>query len=65
MGGAAPGGQGCALFSRRFFGWTFGSFPNGVLYPVVSQFLFGMIGGFLGALIVLGTHKLQNRIPPI
>ncbi len=46
-------------------GWAFGSFRNGVFYPVMSHFLFGMIGGLLGALIVLGVRKIQNQASPI
>jgi len=38
-------------------GWPFGSFRFGVLYPFASHLLFGMIGGLLGALIVLGVQR--------
>ncbi len=49
------------LVFAAIFGWVFGSFRNGFLYPVVSHFLFGMIGGLLGALIVLGVNKLSPK----
>lgn len=42
-------------------GWPFGSFRYGVLYPFVSHFLFGMIGGFLGAWIALGIQRSSKK----
>src|SRR5688572_6347860 len=42
-------------------GWPFGSFRYGVVYPFASHLLFGMIGGFLGALIVLGIKKFSEN----
>jgi hypothetical protein len=42
-------------------GWPVGSFRFGVLYPFASHLLFGMIGGLLGALIVLGIRKFSKE----
>ena len=42
-------------------GWPFGSFRYGVLYPFASHLLFGMIGGVLGALIVLGIRRYSKK----
>ena len=42
-------------------GWPFGSFRNGVLYPFATHLLFGMIGGLIGALIVLGIQRSSNK----
>jgi hypothetical protein len=42
-------------------GWPFGSFRNGVLYPFATHLLFGMIGGLVGALIVLGIQRSSNK----
>lgn len=42
-------------------GWTFGSFRNGVALPIVSHFLFGMAGGLLGAVVVLGLQRLSKK----
>lgn len=42
-------------------GWPFGSFRYGVLYPIASHLFFGMIGGLLGALIVLGIHRYSKK----
>lgn len=44
-------------------GWPFGSFRYGVLYPFASHLLFGMIGGLLGALILLGIHRASQKSP--
>jgi hypothetical protein len=41
-------------------GWSFGSFRYGVLYPISSHLLYGMIGGLLGALFVLGIQRLSK-----
>ena len=42
-------------------GWPFGSFRYGVLYPFASHLLFGMIGGLVGALIVLGIQRYSDK----
>ena len=42
-------------------GWPVGSFRFGVLYPFASHLLFGMIGGLLGALVVLGVRKFSKE----
>jgi hypothetical protein len=42
-------------------GWPFGSFRYGVLYPFASHFLFGMIGGLLGALVVFGIRRYSQK----
>ena len=42
-------------------GWSFGSFRFGVLYPVSSHLLFGMLGGLLGAVLVLGIRRLSTK----
>ncbi len=42
-------------------GWSFGSFRYGVVYPISSHLLFGMIGGLLGAVCVLGIHRLSKK----
>ena len=42
-------------------GWPFGSFRNGVLYPFATHLLFGMIGGLVGALIVLGIQRSSKK----
>jgi hypothetical protein len=42
-------------------GWPIGSFRFGVVYPFASHLLFGMIGGLLGALIVLGIRSLTSK----
>lgn len=42
-------------------GWPFGSFRYGVLYPFASHPLFGMIGGLIGALIVLGIQRYSDK----
>lgn len=41
-------------------GWSFGSFRFGIVYPVASHFLYGLIGGLLGALLVLGIRKISK-----
>ncbi len=64
LGGLAhitkPIGQ---LVINLITGWPFGSFRYGVLYPFASHLLFGMIGGLLGALIVLGVHRYSQKPP--
>ena len=42
-------------------GWPFGSFRFGVLYPFATHLLFGMIGGLVGAMIVLGIQRSSNK----
>jgi hypothetical protein len=42
-------------------GWLFGSFRYGVVYPIASHLLYGMIGGLLGALLVLGIHRVLPK----
>lgn len=42
-------------------GWPIGSFRFGVVYPFASHLLFGMIGGFLGALVVLGIRHASKK----
>jgi hypothetical protein len=42
-------------------GWPFGSFRFGILYPFAGHLLFGMIGGLLGALILLGIHRYSQK----
>jgi hypothetical protein len=44
-------------------GWPFGSFRFGVVYPFASHLLFGMIGGLLGALIMLGIQCVSSKSP--
>ena len=41
-------------------GFPFGSFRFGILYPFTGHLLFGMIGGMLGALIVLGFRRYSQ-----
>ncbi len=43
-------------------GWAYGSLFYGVAYPVGSHILFGLIGGFLGAAIALGSQKLASKL---
>jgi hypothetical protein len=42
-------------------GWPIGSFRFGVVYPFASHLLFGMIGGLLGALVVLGIRHASKK----
>ena len=62
LGGLAhvtkPIGQ---LAINAFFGWPFGSFRFGVLYPTASHLLYGLIGGLIGALIVLGIRRITPK----
>jgi len=62
LGGLAhvtkPLGQ---LTMNLITGWPFGSFRYGILYPFASHLLFGMIGGLLGALVVLGIHRYSKK----
>jgi len=62
LGGLAhatkPVGQ---LTMNLITGWPFGSFRYGVAFPFVSHFFFGMIGGLIGALIVLGLNRFSKK----
>jgi hypothetical protein len=62
LGGLAhvtkPLGQ---LMINAIFGWPFGSFRFGVVYPTASHLLYGMLGGLLGALLVLGIHRISPK----
>jgi len=62
LGGLAhatkPIGQ---LIINLMTGWPFGSFRYGVVYPFASHLLFGMIGGLIGALIVLGVQRASSK----
>ena len=62
LGGLAhatkPVGQ---LIINLITGWPFGSFRNGFLDPFATHLLFGMIGGLVGALIVLGIQRTSKR----
>ena len=64
LGGLAhatkPVGQ---LLMNLLTGWPFGSFRYGVLYPFATHLLFGMFGGLVGALIVLGIQRSSNKLP--
>jgi len=42
-------------------GWPFGSFRFGIAYPFAGHILFGMIGGLLGALIMLGIQRSVKK----
>ena len=42
-------------------GWSFGSFRYGVVYPIGSHLLYGVIGGLLGALLVLGLRRFTPK----
>jgi len=42
-------------------GWPVGSFRFGVVYPFASHLFFGMIGGLLGALVVLGINRYSKK----
>lgn len=49
------------LIINLISGWPFGSFRYGILYPFASHLLFGMIGGLLGASIIIGIRRYSNR----
>lgn len=49
------------LIINVFTGWPFGSFRFGVAYPVLGHFFYGAIGGLIGALVILGLHKLSAK----
>jgi hypothetical protein len=42
-------------------GWAYGSFRYGILYPITSHILYGLLGGFLGGVAALGVHWLGKR----
>ena len=42
-------------------GWSLGSFRYGVVYPITSHLLYGLIGGLLGALLVFGIQHLSTK----
>jgi hypothetical protein len=42
-------------------GWPVGSFRFGVAYPFASHLFFGMIGGLIGALAVLGINRYSQK----
>ena len=42
-------------------GWPVGSFRFGVAYPFATHLFFGMIGGLLGALVVLGINRYSKK----
>ncbi len=42
-------------------GWSFGSFRYGVVYPISSHLLYGLIGGLMGALVVLGVRHISTK----
>jgi hypothetical protein len=62
LGGLAhvtkPLGQ---LVISAIFGWPFGSFRFGIVYPVASHFLYGVIGGLIGALLVFGIRRTTPK----
>ena len=49
------------LIIASTMGWLYGSFRYGVVYPIASHILFGLIGGLLGGGIALGVRWLSNR----
>lgn len=65
LGGLAhvtkPIGQ---LIINAFFGWPFGSFRYGVVYPIASHLLYGLIGGLIAALIVIGIRRFTPKSNP-
>lgn len=62
LGGFAHATKPMGQFIMNLFtGWPFGSFRYGVLYPFASHLLFGMIGGLVGALIVLGVQRASSK----
>lgn len=42
-------------------GWSYGSFRYGVVYPIYSHILYGLIGGLLGAIVVLGLRRITPK----
>jgi len=62
LGGLAHATKPIGQFAINLMtGWPFGSFRYGVVYPFASHLLFGMIGGFLGALIILGIQRELSK----
>ncbi len=49
------------LLITVFSGWSFGSFRFGVVYPIASHLLYGLIGGLFGALIVLTVRRFSPK----
>ena len=49
------------LFINLAFGWPFGSFRYGVVYPIAGHLLYGLIGGLIGALVVLGIRRFTPK----
>ena len=43
-------------------GWPFGSLRFGILYPFVGHLLFGMLGGLLGAWVVLSIRRYSQNL---
>ena len=41
-------------------GWPYGSLLNGVLYPLATHILFGIVGGLIGAGVVLGARRRKR-----
>ena len=62
LGGLAhmtkPIGQ---LTANLITGWPIGSFRFGIVYPFASHLFFGMIGGLLGAMVVLGISRISPK----
>lgn len=42
-------------------GWPYGSLLYGVAYPLATHVLFGVLGGLLGATLVLGTRRKRDH----
>lgn len=42
-------------------GWPYGSLLYGVLYPTATHILFGMVGGFIGAVLALGIDRYKKQ----
>jgi hypothetical protein len=42
-------------------GWSYGSFRYSVLEPTLSHLLFGAVGGFLAAVVVMGIRLLPQK----
>lgn len=42
-------------------GWPYGSLLYGVAYPLATHVLFGILGGLLGATLVLGTRRKRDH----
>lgn len=45
-------------------GFPYGSLLYGVLYPLGTHILFGLVGGLLGALVILGGKRLLSKGEP-